>query len=81
MPRKKKNEEINIHPNITFYFVDSDGTEGCSNMKPYRHAMGFWMTDEPNNIVELPKGTILRLYNTTLTFNDEPITEQNYNKL
>ena len=54
MPRKKKNEEINIHPNITFYFVDSDGTEGCSNMKPYRHAMGFWMTDEPNNIVELP---------------------------
>lgn len=76
MPRKKKEDNVNIHSNQTFYFVDSDGTEACSNSKPYRHAMGFWMTDEPNNIVELPKGTIERIYNTTLTFNDEPITEQ-----
>lgn len=76
MPRKKKTEETVIHSNTTYYFIDSDGTEGCSNVQPYRHAMGFWMTNEPNNIVELPKGTILRLYNTNLNFNDEPITEQ-----
>ena len=82
MPRKKKstteekNNDVSLHSNVTYYFTDSDGTEGCSNMQPYRHAMGFWMTDEPNNIVELPKGTILRLYNKSLTFDDEPIVEE-----
>ena len=86
MPRKYKLIEtpkeihnknyVPLHSNTTYFFVDSDGTEGCSNEKPYKHAMGFWMTDQPNNIVELPKGTILRLYNTNFTFNDEPITEQ-----
>ena len=38
--------------------------------------MGFWMTDQPNNIVELPKGTIYRIYGINLTYDDEPITEQ-----
>lgn len=72
----KKQKELSIDKNNqTYFFVDSDGTEGCSNQTPYRHAMGFWMTEEPNNITELPKGTILRLYNTNLTFNDEPLCE------
>lgn len=75
MAKKKIENSTVIHSNETFYFVDSDGTEGCSNVKPYRHAMGFWITNEPINIVELPKGTIYRLYGTKLTFNDEPITE------
>ena len=76
MTKKKNNININIGNQETFFFVDSDETEGCSNVKPYRHAMGFWMTDESNNIIELPKGTIYRLYGTNLTFNDEPITEK-----
>lgn len=75
MTKKQKDYIINKN-NQTFFFVDSDGTEGCSNQQPYRHAMGFWMTEEPNNITELPKGTILRLYNTNLTFNDEPLCEK-----
>ena len=37
--------------------------------------MGFWITEEPINIVELPKGTIYRLYGTNLSFDDEPITD------
>ena len=83
MTKKKKLIEItetktniSLHSNNTYFFVDSDGTEGCSNQKPYKHAMGFWMTEEPNNITELPKGTIFRIYGSKLTFNDEPITEQ-----
>lgn len=75
MSRKKKTETI-IGSQETFFFIDSDGTEGCSNIRPYRHSMGFWYLDEPNNIVELPKGTIERLYNINMTFNDEPIVEQ-----
>lgn len=75
MTRVKKDTTI-VYNNETFFFVDSDGTEGCSNVKPYRHAMGFWMTEEPLNIVELPKGTILRIYNQKITWDDEPICEQ-----
>ena len=86
MPRKQKLIEtqgqisqinyVPLHSNTTYFFVDSDGTEGCSNEKPYKHAMGFWMTDQPNNIVELPKGTIYRIYGVNLTYVDDPITEQ-----
>lgn len=75
MARVKKDTTI-VYNNETFFFVDSDGTEGCSNVKPYRHAMGFWMTESPLNIVELPKGTILRIYNQKITWDDEPICEQ-----
>lgn len=76
MAKKKIENSTVIHSNETYYFVDLDGTEGCSNVKPYRHAMGFWITEEPINIVELPKGTIYRLYGTNLSFDDEPISEK-----
>jgi len=72
---KKIKQNIIEKDNQTFFFVDSDGTEGCSNKIPYRHAMGFWMTEEPYNITELPKGTIFRLYNVNITFDDEPLCE------
>lgn len=71
----KKQKNSITQKRKTFFFVDSDNTEGCANVKPYKHPMGFWMTDEPNNITELPKGTIKRIYGINITFNDEPITE------
>ena len=51
MPRKYKLIEtpkeihnknyVPLHSNTTYFFVDSDGTEGCSNEKPYKHAIEF----------------------------------------
>lgn len=74
MTKNKKTPAI-VNSQETFFFTDSDGTEGCSNSKPYRHAMGFWMVEDPNTIVELPKGTIYRIYGTEHKWEDEPICE------
>lgn len=57
-----------------YFFVDSDGTEGTSNILPYRDKRGFWNIDSKDHcIVELPKDTIKTLFNIELCFKDDPI--------
>jgi hypothetical protein len=64
-----------------YFFVDGDGTENVSNLPPIRHFKhSFWIvynekTSEINYdaIVELPKGTINKLFGKDLTFDDNPI--------
>ena len=69
-------------PTSTYYFVDKDGTELVSNSKPFRTTHLFndnhdviemWDTDKEIDIVEIPHGTIKSLFNTSLTYDDDPI--------
>lgn len=68
----------------TFYFVDSDGTENVSNIKPHKTSEGFWTVEQNlksicgdiviyDALVELPKGTIESLFHVTLTYDSDPI--------
>lgn len=64
---------------ITYFAVDSDGTEVCFNEKPVRKHdhLDIWYVPEDiyndTNNVCLPKGTIKKLTGKQLTWEDEPI--------
>lgn len=74
---------------ITFYFVDEDGIEYASNVKPTRHkSEPIWIikktsmdintlekkeVDDYKSMVELPNGTIKKLFGVELKWQDEPI--------
>ena len=66
----------------TYFFVDSDGTENVSNIKPIKNVKeGFYTYEiklKPSNVItdkltELPKGTLKQLFGKNITFEDEPI--------
>ncbi len=58
---------------MAFLCVDKDGTEWIWDSRPYRDAF-FWRVDNPfDNMVELPQGTIFKIINRVLTWEDEPV--------
>lgn len=68
---------------VTYFAVDSDGTEVCFNDKPVRSDDGLDVWNVPEDIyndtnnVCLPKGTIKKLTGKQLTWKDEPIAIEN----
>jgi hypothetical protein len=58
----------------TYYCVDKDGSEWCSNDKPARGQLidgeYSWFAE---SILILPKGTIKKITGKPLTWEDEPI--------
>ena len=68
---------------VTYFAVDSDGTEVCFNDKPVRSDNGLDVWNVPEDIyndtnnVCLPKGTIKKLTGKQLTWKDEPIAIEN----
>lgn len=64
---------------VTYFAVDSDGTEVCFNDEPVRSDGVFDVWNVPEDIynntnnVCLPKGTIKKLTGKQLTWEDEPI--------
>lgn len=61
---------------MVYFFVDKDGTEGCSNELPNRmfsEWVGWENTDGVEcTITTLPKGTIEKIIGRVLTWDDEP---------
>lgn len=61
---------------MVYFFVDKDGTEGCSNELPDRNWFEWmgWKNvyGEVCTITRLPKGTIEKLIGKKLTWDDEP---------
>lgn len=61
---------------MVYFFVDKDGTEGCSNELPNRNFSEWlgWKNvyGEECTITTLPKGTIEKVIGKKLTWDDEP---------
>ena len=59
---------------MVYFFVDKDGTEGCSNELPNRHFSEWlgWKDLYECTITTLPKGTIEKVIGKKLTWEDEP---------
>ena len=61
---------------MSWLAVDKDGTEAVYEIKPMRTKSEYWMCDtefyNPYG-VELPKGSIKKLIDRELTWEDEPV--------
>lgn len=53
--------------------VDKNGAEGIFSNPPHRNQFGVWEDEICNNRISLPTGTIEKIIDRPLSWNDEPV--------